>query len=218
MRIRSALECIDYINSDIAWRKKEITSLIFLIEKARKHEKTILMKSALVLFYSHWEGHIKNCSIAYINFLNHQGIQHSLLKENFHHLSLGENFRNGFSISKVQHQIKLYEYLSIIPNEKFKVKEGNVIDTNSNLKYDILDTILLQLGLNSTLFIQKEHFINEILLSNRNAIAHGELRDNKSIEDAYNEVKEHLLPLIEEFNTLVSNAVASSSYLIKPTE
>ena len=77
---------------------------------------------------------------------------------------------------------------------------------------------MLQLGFNSTLFSQKERFINEILLNNRNAIAHGELRDNKSIEDAYNEVKEHLLPLIEAFNTLVSNAVASSSYLIKPME
>ncbi|MCT8823016.1 MAE_28990/MAE_18760 family HEPN-like nuclease [Glaesserella parasuis] len=218
MKIRNELECIDYIDRDISWRKKEITSLIFLIEKSREHEKIILMKSALVLFYSHWEGHIKNCSIAYLNFLNHQGIKHCQLKENFHHLSLGENFRSGFSISKIQYQIKLYEHLSTIHDKKFKVKEENIIDTNSNLKYDILDTILLQLGFNSTLFSQKERFINEILLNNRNAIAHGELRDNKSIEDAYNEVKEHLLPLIETFNTLVSNAVASSSYLIKPME
>ncbi|MDC2826652.1 MAE_28990/MAE_18760 family HEPN-like nuclease [Rodentibacter pneumotropicus] len=218
MKIKSASDCIDYIAKDIAWRKKEITSLIFLIEKSRKHEKNILMKSALVLFYSHWEGHIKSCSIAYLNFLNHQGIKYCHLKENFHHLSLGENFRSGFSISKIQHQIELYKHLSTIHDKAFKVKEENIIDTNSNLKYDILDTILLQLGFHSTLFSQKELFINEILLNNRNAIAHGELRDNKSIEDAYNEVKEHLLPLIEAFNTLVSNAVASSSYLITPME
>ena len=41
---------------------------------------------------------------------------------------------------------------------------------------------------------------------------------NEELMSAYNEVKEHLLPLIEAFNTLVSNAVASSSYLIKPME
>lgn len=215
MKIRNALGCIDYIDKDIAWRKKEITTLVFLIEKAREHEKVILMKSALVLFYSHWEGHIKNCSIAYLNFLNHQGLKYCKLRENFHHLSLGEEFRSGFSISKIQHQIKLYQHLSEISNKTFKVKEDSIIDTDSNLKYDILDTILLQLGLDSTVFNSKENFINEILLSYRNAIAHGELRDCKSIENAYREVKDTLLPLIEAFSALVSNAVVSSSYLIK---
>lgn len=105
--------------------------------------------------------------------------------------------------------------MSEISNKTFKVKEGSIIDTASNLKYDVLNTILLQLGFDSTVFNQKENFINEILLGYRNAIAHGELRDCKSIENAYREVKNTLLPLIETFSTLVSNAVASSSYLIK---
>ena len=215
MKIRDILECIDYIAQDIAWRKKEITTLIFLIEKAREHEKIILMKSALVLFYSHWEGHIKNCSIAYLNFLNNQDLRYCKLKENFYYLSLSEEFRCGFSISKIQHQIKLYQHMSEISNKTFKVKEGIIIDTASNLKYDVLNTILLQLGFDSTVFNQKENFINEILLGYRNAIAHGELRDHKSIENAYCAVKENILPLIDTFNTLVSNAVALSSYLIK---
>ena len=215
MKIRDKSECIDYIDQDIAWRKKEITTLIFLIEKARGHEKILLMKSALILFYSHWEGHIKNCSIAYLNFLNNQGLRYCKLKENFYYLSLSEEFRCGFSISKIQHQIKLYQHMSEISNKTFKVKEGSIIDTSSNLKYDVLNTILLQLGFDSSVFNQKENFINEILLGYRNAIAHGELRDCKSIENAYREVKDTLLPLMEAFRTLVSNAVTLSSYLIK---
>lgn len=45
MNIRSIYELEDYLDKDLAWRKKEFTTIKFMIRTSRKHEIQILKKN-----------------------------------------------------------------------------------------------------------------------------------------------------------------------------
>lgn len=214
MKIRNKLEFQDSLQHDIKWRKREFTTIKFMVAGAKRdHEKIILQKAAIVMLYSHWEGHIKHCSLAYLNYLNNIGCCYSKMKENFLLLSLYEKFNKGFSLKKISSLMDLHSYLSTSQNEKFKVNENIVIDTDSNLKFPILSNILKQLGLNIGEYELRENFINSTLVTNRNIIAHGDILNPNDINQIYNEIESELLNMIMTFNNLVSNAVARDEYL-----
>ena len=213
MKIRSTLELQDSLDQDLHWRKKEFTTLKLMISSSRKHEKYILQKSAIVLLYSHWEGHIKHCSLAYLNYLNNIGCCVDKMKDNFILIGLYEKFNKGFSFKRLDDLVRLNEYLSNTQKGNFKVKEDKIIDTDSNLKYPVLLNILHQLGLDISPYELREQFINSTLVGHRNYIAHGERLDPVVIDAAYNEIEQELLNMVMYFQTLILNAVTTKEYL-----
>ena len=215
MKIRTTLELQDSLQKDLSWRKREFSTLSLLIKgnHPRSHEKKVLLRAAIVLLYSHWEGHIKHCALAYLNFLNNKGVPFNRLKPNFHLLTVSDKFRKGFSFNKFDSLIELKSYLENIPNINFKVDENLVIDTDSNLKSNILLNILKQLGFDTNGYELKAHFIDSTLVRCRNSIAHGEILSNTDIEDTYNEIEKELLGMITQFQNLILNATTTKDYL-----
>ncbi len=213
MKIRTSYELEQSIDHDIFWRKREFTTLKFLIAGSRKHEKQVLTRAAIVMLYSHWEGHIKHCAQVYLNYLNNKGYSYEQLKENFLLLSLNNKFSNGFSIKKYPSQKEIYDYLNTPRNESFAINESTVIDTESNLKYEIVLNILRQLGLNEGIYELKQNFINSKLLKCRNAIAHGDFIPVEEIDETYIEIENELLNMILLFQNLIRNAVTTKQYL-----
>lgn len=213
MKIRTSYELEQSIDHDIFWRKREFTTLKFLIAGSRNHEKQVLTRAAIVMLYSHWEGHIKHCAQVYLNYLNHKGYSYEQLKENFLLLSLNQKFSNGFSIKKYPSQKEIYDYLNTPRNESFAINESTVIDTESNLKYEIVLNILRQLGLNEGIYELKQNFINSKLLKCRNAIAHGDFIPVEEIDETYIEIENELLNMILLFQNLIRNAVTTKQYL-----
>lgn len=213
MKIRSLLELQDTLDKDIIWRKKEFTTLKFMIMDARKHEEKILIRSAITLLYSHWEGHIKHCAISYLIYLKYKAPSYKQMTHNFIQLSLGEVFRSGFSVTRFSSQKDIFEYITKEHDGKFDIDEKMIIDTDSNLKYDVLLNILGQLGLNQKAYELKENFINSKLLKCRNAIVHGEQIDLKELNNTYIELEKELLSMIELFRNLVQNAANNKEYL-----
>ncbi|MEZ2903456.1 MAE_28990/MAE_18760 family HEPN-like nuclease [Acinetobacter terrestris] len=213
MKIRTAYELEESIRHDITWRKKEFTTLKFMVSTKRKHERVILLKAAITLLYSHWEGHVKHCSLVYLNYLNNIGCSFHKMKDNFLLLSVPDKFKKGFSFNNIASLAELMEYLNTPQTENFKVKEEYVIDTDSNLKFHILLNILQQLGLETKDYELKEHFIDSKLLKCRNAIAHGSILNDQEIEDTYNEIENELLTMIILFQNLIFKAVNNKEYL-----
>lgn len=213
MKIRSAYELESKFDEDLSWRKKEFTTLKLMVNSSREHESKILIKAAIALFYSHWEGHIKHCALVYLSYLNHLAPSYQKLTDNFVQMSLHAKFKEGFSIRKFPSQQAIFNYITNIPNEKFSLDENTVIDTESNLKYDVILNILNQLGLNNSTFELKENFINSKLVKCRNAIAHGDKLSNEELEETYREIEDELLNMIVIFQNLIRNAVISKSYL-----
>nr|WP_227552483.1 MAE_28990/MAE_18760 family HEPN-like nuclease [Acinetobacter baumannii] len=89
------------------------------------------------------------------------------------------------------------------------------MDTDSNLKYEIVLNILRQLGLNEKVFELKQNFIDSKLVRCRNCIAHGEFLPIDEINDTYNEVETELLDMIQIFQDLIRDAVSNQDYLKK---
>lgn len=216
MKIRTSYEFDQSIDNDIAWRKREFTTLKFMISESRNHEKKILIKAAIALLYSHWEGHVKHCALTYLNYLNNLGYSYNQLNDNFFLLSFNDKFKEGFSIKKFSSQKKLHEYFHSPKNESFNIKETEVIDTESNLKYLTVANILEQLGLDTNAFLLKEHFIDAKMLKCRNAIAHGSILSPEEVEDTYNEIENELLDMILIFQNLVRDAVDNKKFLKPP--
>lgn len=84
MKVRSIDELENIIAREYSWRRKELTNIKNLTLSSRNHIKETLLRSCLVLLYSHWEGFVKNISIAYCEYLNFQGLCYRDLKQNFH--------------------------------------------------------------------------------------------------------------------------------------
>ncbi|MFQ2345999.1 MAE_28990/MAE_18760 family HEPN-like nuclease [Aeromonas dhakensis] len=218
MKVRSAGELEEKLDEDLVWRKREFTTLKLMITPSRKHEKQVLLRSAIALLYSHWEGHIKFCAQAYICYLNSLGLSYHTMTDNFLQLSLGEKFGTGFSIKKFSSQRDVFEYIKKEQKESFSINADIVIDTQSNLKYEVIFNILEQLGLNSSAFELKENFINSRLLKCRNQIAHGDRCNQQELEETYEELENELLGMIMIFHNMIRNAVVNKEYLKKPLE
>ena len=216
MKIRSLNELEDQLSKDLSWRKKEFTTLKFLVNDSKKHVKITLIRASISMLYAHWEGHIKFCAHIYLLYLKHLAPNYHLMTDNFIQMSLGEKFKEGFSIKRFSSQKEIFEFLKQEKNDKFDINVQNVISTDSNLKYEVIFNILGQLGLDTNIFELKENFINSKLLKCRNAIAHGDRVEEVELNETYNELEEELLYMIETFQNLVINAANNRSYLKVP--
>lgn len=217
MKVRSLGELEDQLDKDLAWRKREFTTLKLLVNSKRRHEKIVLMRASIAMLYAHWEGHIKFCSQVYLMYLKHIAPSYNQMTDNFIQMSLGEKFKEGFSIKRFTSQQEVFDYLTQQQDAKFDVNESVVIDTESNLKYEVIFNILGQLGLDTTVFELKENFINSKLLKCRNAIAHGDRLGDEDLEETHEELEEELLVMIETFQNLVRNAAENKAYLKQHT-
>lgn len=213
MKIRSLYELESTLDKDLAWRKREFTTIKFMIEKAKENEKLILYKSAVALLYSHWEGYLKCGSQAYVCYLNHISPKYGDVKENFLQSSLADRFSKGFSLKKHPSQKEIFEYITYANDDKLKINERRVVDTESNLKTGVLFNIMQQLALDTKPFSLKENFIDVVMVDNRNKIAHGERLSSNELERIYSELEDDLLTMIMTFQNIVINAAANKEYL-----
>lgn len=209
------------LTRDLSWRKKEFSNLELLIqqkhENASTSETDTLYRAAILLLYSHWEGHIKYCAQLYIKYicsLDHKCIE---LKDNFHQIMLGKHLSkekiSQLNGSNVHHQKMLFDFFKDQTQQTFKVNEDSTISTRSNLNFEQLSIIFLQLGFELGDLDTKKAFIDEKLLEGRNAIAHGNRRGKEELESLYNEIKSHLLRMIEHFHDLTRNSISNKTYL-----
>ncbi|RYD58935.1 MAG: hypothetical protein EOP56_01520 [Sphingobacteriales bacterium] len=170
------------LDEDLAWRKKEISELM-LIAKSES-EKTVILKSLILLLYAHWEGYIKKSSKLYIKYVSEKKLKTSDLCVNFKAIVLKQHvsrcIENKESLSLVNELDFIDKYLKY-QDLKFKInvkidgdQDNSIIDTESNLKPKVFKKILSILGLNyKNALSTREHYINSNLLLNRNSIGHG---------------------------------------------
>lgn len=217
MKIRSLEEFEDALDSDLSWRKHEISLITGLVQKANGPKKNTLVRAGITLMYSHWEGHIKQCAEVYLCYLNHLAHKFCDMQDNFAHLSLADEFAEGFSIKKYKSQKDVFDYINSGLCNNFKVDEKKVIDTESNLKSGVLLNILCQLGLDVSPFELKNNFIDKTMLKNRNSIAHGERVGEQELLNAYFEIEKELLLMIQTFQNMIRTAACDKLFLKENT-
>ena len=193
-RFRSKTELYDFFNDELAWRRKEIIEIKSILQT---YKTRVVAKATTLIAYSHWEGFVKSTTCAYWEYLKFMAFPKSALSYNTLASLILQN--GGHSALRD----KILELRKIICETDYKIKFNieRLVDTNSNLNSDVLETIMLNLGEDSSLFETKRLFIDAVLLKNRNGLAHGEQRyiENEKAD----EIASKAIELIELFQSAV---------------
>ena len=183
--LRAALE------TELAWRQEELAFFKNQLNDIGDDNKNRYRKSLVLILYSHLEGYIKISLQIYIQYINSQKLKRwevnsglvvaSMQKEFTAYENLDRKsdlFRKELPDDTRLH--RLYRRVDFMEKvEEFKEQElvidDQIIDTESNLWYIVLQKNLYKIGLPIKLF---ENYKNDIdaLVNRRNAIAHGNFR------------------------------------------
>lgn len=169
------------INEDLLWRKKEISDLLFL---HNEDNNFLILKSSILLMYSHWEGYIKNISKQYLLFVSDLNIPLNDLSTNFEAIDIKGAIKTCMLANdslSIVNEIDFLNKLYSVDNKRFnlpsnfkKEKDKTVINTRDNLNIETFQSFLKIVGINEfTPLETRISYIDEKLLTNRNIIAHG---------------------------------------------
>lgn len=192
------MECVKFLTADelraqleaeLAWRQEEFAFFKNQLNNiADENDKNRYRKSLVLILYSHMEGYIKTALQIYIQYINEQKLPRKkvvsrLMVAGMHkEFTAYENLDRKCKVfprklPKESSLHRFYRQVDFIEQiEKFKnsilIVQDEVIDTESNLWYIVLEKNLYKIGLPVDIFKQYEKEINE-LVNRRNSIAHG---------------------------------------------
>lgn len=210
MTIRSLIQLSDALEEDLAWRKRELTTIYSTVNNARQHQRGPFLRAAVCLLYAHWEGFVKTAARGYVSYVAHQGLRYRQLTPNFVALGMRQEIRKAGQSNQPSIHTKLVEMLMSDLSENSNLDWQNSINTGSNLNTDRLTEILTLLGLDSTNYLSKGQLLDQKLLANRNSVAHGERVEIDA--DDYDLLHSEIIRLADQFNTDVQNAAATRKY------
>ena len=202
---------LDKIYENTSKRKKEI---LFLKSQVERNNR--LCRPLYPMLCAHFEGTVKELSNYCIDYISSKNVPFCELKANFKALVLRRDFENVKSTVADHNRIPIIERIESLNSEKFNiVQSGNnlLISTNGNPKPITLDTILKNIGLETDLFILKENFISNQLLSIRHDIVHGNLREVDV--ETFVETSDIVLELILKYADLIFDAADKQLFLLR---
>lgn len=216
------------IEAEQKWRTDEMRFFQNIIANIKPDVKQDQYRRALVLLlYAHFEGFCKFAFTHYIKAVNHRRIKcheanyaiaASTLSKIFASLRNPDKkcdiFRKTLPEDSQLHRFardrEFLERISEISSLDVSL-DDNLIDTESNLKPEILQKILYRLGLPHSTFDNLNGQINK-LLNCRNTIAHGEKRAGIS-KETYDSLKEDVFFIINEVKREIMKSLKNKSYL-----
>lgn len=214
MKIRTLEDLQDAIDSEMAWRKRELSAIKANVQGARKFAKETALRGGIALLYAHWEGGVKNIAQFYLTYVSSLRLPYNELKRNFLAISIKSDLSTYESTGKASLQTRIVDDIFMKHTERSNIPKDGVIRTNSNLNSDVFTEIMSAIGLCCQSYEPHYKLIDEVLLNMRNKIAHGEqLGVVFSLdENRYNEIHDQIRKLIESFSIQVLNAAILKEY------
>jgi hypothetical protein len=180
------------VDSDIAWRKIEVSKIIAM---HNEQNSELVVKSSVLLTYSHWEGCVKNLCKLYLGYVSNLSLDLSELTDNYKAIALKGNIKQMIGSSETLTMANELAFIASMDSEargKFSLKSSfkksdkdkSIINTKGNLSYQIFDLFLKIVGVDERACLHTKKFvIDERLLKNRNKIAHGNRIDSKHADE-----------------------------------
>jgi hypothetical protein len=214
MKIRTATELVDRIDQELSWRKRELTALESSVSsEKRPHHLLMLRRSAVVLLYAHWEGFVKSSAGCYLELVSRQQEPYKRLRSNFVALGFRKSLNEASESRSAVAHLSAVNFIRYELGQASKLPYDGVVDTKSNLSYDVLENIFHLLGIDiPSAFTLKGLEIDGKLLEARNAIAHGQFREVD--DETYRELRVLVLAMLEWFRTEIQNAATQKAYLV----
>lgn len=183
-------ELREEMESELTWRSGELrmlkNNLQFII---KEEDKSKYRKSLVVMLYANFEGFCKICLLSYVKYLNNLCIKRKnankpeLIASSMHKtfkLYDDKDRKNKIFKTILPDDSKLHTFcrrVDLIKEfdnfmEENILLEDEVINTESNLRSEILSKNLYAIGINPNIFENHNKNINK-LVNLRNSIAHG---------------------------------------------
>lgn len=214
MKIRTLADLDTSLNTSIAWRQNELALIKLLVEKNKNAPLKLkcYIRSGVTMLYAHWEGFIKEASLAYLNFVSQQKLKYDELATNFIAFALKSKLNEVNKTNQAITHNKIVDFFLFELSQRSNIPRSNdAIDTSSNLKSEVFKNIIYALGLEYLPEYElREKLIDIRLLKTRNEVAHGEFIDVEY--DDFIELFDKITQLIRTFRNQISNAAALERY------
>lgn len=220
--LRAALE------TELAWRQEELAFFKNQLNEVEERNKNKYRKSLVLILYSHMEGYIKIGLQTYIQYINSQGLNRrdvntglmvaSMHKEFIAYENMerkSEFFRRALPDDTRLH--RLYRRVDFMEKmENFKEQElvidDQIIDTESNLWYIVLQKNLYKIGLPVDLFDDYRSDI-DALVNRRNSIAHGNFKSGVT-DTEFSNWERKVSEILEGITRLLYDYAKNRRYLV----
>ena len=202
----------DKIDEESAWRKHEIINLQGVVHRNANVKKIMpILKSLVLVSYSHWEGFVKSSSSYYLSFLKTKSLPANQLSIRL--LSSLYFWNDQKNPKNARAYISQYEDLLNGNQRDVSYYIEDMCSTESNLNFEVLSKIMFSIGLDNAPFLQEKPFIDERLLKFRNKFAHGDFSydGDLNIDEAIN-ISKQVLKLIDMYKNELDNAIATELY------
>lgn len=212
MNLRSLDEFSAGLNSLVTWRRHELKNLQSFFTSQRIPLPP-LVKSALLLTYAHWEGGVKDMATLYLRYVERQRRARKELNVSFIALASLSAIRSSANSNQLLPYRQIVDYIIHNGEDRFKLPNIQLVDTESNLSTGVLKNILMCIGQPEAWaeFEDKQRIIDVALLATRNEIAHTGRSDREDFP--LGELLQDVLDLLERFKTLLENSAATKKYL-----
>ncbi len=212
MKPRTLELLVDCIDQDLAWRKKELSTIKSSVDGASPSDNRQItyIRCGVALLYAHYEGFVKSTAQTYLKHITYQRVQYSNLTSNLLAIVL-KNRISGFSDTRKASTLQeVVDFFVNGMSDAANVASGKAIYTGSNLNSERFREIVWILGLDYKAYETKEKMIDERLLAKRNRVAHGEYIaiDPKG----YAELHRSVILILDDFRTQVENSAALKHY------
>lgn len=200
------------LDGNLTFRLRELSDLKRAIKDATPLSRVVLLKAVIALSYAHWEGFVKFSADKYFEFIAIRKYKFVDLKPSFYANSflvrLGTYVHNKPSIKE---RLDFISRIANSGNDRFAYLNPDLINTGSNLNFEVLKNICLVCEIDTKPFEAEESFIDKILLKRRNAIAHGE--EAIVNEDEIDGLINGTIGLMRSFKNELENKVYTKDYL-----
>ncbi|SBT09855.1 conserved hypothetical protein [Candidatus Accumulibacter aalborgensis] len=210
----TAEQCLDAIQSDSAWRKKEISSFKQRVAGSDGEARAIMMRAGILILYAHWEGFVKFSSETYITHINERIARFNApLNEHYQTLRMWRCIQRKGDYPHSKTPVGFLDVMQAWKSRPDKKLSDDMIDAESNLNSIVLRKILRIIDIPFGDFESKQNLIDEKLLGRRNPIAHGEKMVINF--DEYNEADREVRMLLETFQQKIEGCIQNSSFVEK---
>lgn len=202
------------LTNDRTWRIREISDLKVVIKRTDLTGQRVLLRGLVAICYAHWEGYVRNASSKFLEHIALRKYKYVQLERQFTRNKFLPQLANlvttkgGFA-----ERCKLVDAILDCGKEQFSQVNTNLINTKSNLNYEVFSEICNVCGVSLDGFTEHKTFIDIFLLKRRNAIAHGE--DTFIAINDLDEISTTTIELMRKFSDNLENLAYTRKFLLE---
>lgn len=202
------------LTQDRTWRIREISDLRSITQRADTIQQRVLLRSLVTMCYAHWEGYIRFSARKFLEHIALRKLRYAELdRQYFRNYFLPRLAAMSSNKGSLEDRCTLIDNILDSSDRKFTQANNDLVNTQSNLNFDVFGDICLICGVSIENYAAKQAFIDVFLLKRRNSIAHGE--DTLiSIEDLMKLVDESI-ELMRTFGDELENRAVLKTYKLQ---